>query len=328
MHFQRNIYPVGKGGFASETIEDFTIIFDCGSSTCQDRVLFYIDELAKQIRKVDCLFISHFDKDHVNSIEKLLKTIQVQRVVVPAIQGNMKIVYNEITEGAYNQVMQLFSSENRQVEELSGQSVYSGNNLKWEWTAKNMMDTADWILFEAELQNKGIDTGKLQDAQYVGSNKQTLKDCYSKVFKGSTINEKGLIVLSQKVNAVIESNKLKVGNQPSTDEEYSGCLYTGDAKLSRSNRGGIDYYGRLQGFLKSSQREDSLLLCQIPHHGSQYNSGNDFPNLVKSDYFFVCDRSEARFKSNPLSNQFNQGSNLFYVLNLGTQKISNSIKLS
>lgn len=79
----KTFYPVGQGGFYSERIwngEDFkTIVYDCGSDTGKKSngispLEKCIDESG--IESVDCVVISHLDRDHINGIPYLKKYLK------------------------------------------------------------------------------------------------------------------------------------------------------------------------------------------------------------------------------------------------------------
>jgi hypothetical protein len=85
-------HAVGQGGFLTglinETnldtgrIREFSYVFDCGSiqKKCFERELD-----GCTLKKLDVLFISHLDSDHVNGIEKLTVKLKPEAVVLPCI---------------------------------------------------------------------------------------------------------------------------------------------------------------------------------------------------------------------------------------------------
>lgn len=86
------VHPVGQGLFYSGKISyenkvKFRMVFDCGSNTggaCQEEIEIYRDSDFLEEKVIDLLVISHFDADHVNQIENLLKdNIKVKKLVMP-----------------------------------------------------------------------------------------------------------------------------------------------------------------------------------------------------------------------------------------------------
>ncbi|WP_024658505.1 hypothetical protein N027_00430 [Pseudomonas syringae USA007] len=97
-----NFHPVGQGVFSSGMIvpddgsnRKFWWVFDCGTHMRRHHPLLdaEINNLAAMIGnpsggqrpRIDLVFISHFDKDHVNGLLTLLERFQVCRLVLPFI---------------------------------------------------------------------------------------------------------------------------------------------------------------------------------------------------------------------------------------------------
>ncbi len=84
-------HAVGNGTLFSgqiintENNEVFNWIYDCGS-TSKTTILDKVTSLPiwfQSTKTIDMLVISHFDNDHVNGIEELLKTFYVKRLILP-----------------------------------------------------------------------------------------------------------------------------------------------------------------------------------------------------------------------------------------------------
>ena len=76
MKMTRTILPVGQGGFCVETFQlerDHHIIYDCGSLTDVNLVKKHIRNYLDPREKIDAVFISHLDKDHINGLPYLLE---------------------------------------------------------------------------------------------------------------------------------------------------------------------------------------------------------------------------------------------------------------
>lgn len=87
-------HGVGQGLFISGEItsneRSFKWVYDCGSSSKSGKLLLErkIKNLFKQRNEpivIDMLVISHFDRDHINGCELLLKTFKVNKVILPYI---------------------------------------------------------------------------------------------------------------------------------------------------------------------------------------------------------------------------------------------------
>lgn len=97
----RTFHPVGQGAFYSEQIkygenDPFVMVYDCGSDTMpparHNGIIKSGSKLEKRIHsdlgsnKVDLLFISHFDADHINGCELL----EPKTVVLPFVNSTYK----------------------------------------------------------------------------------------------------------------------------------------------------------------------------------------------------------------------------------------------
>ncbi|MCL9778142.1 hypothetical protein KCG51_03825 [Neisseria subflava] len=92
---QRTFYPVGQGGFYSETFttknNKFNVVYDCGSVS--SNVNPVIASSFNKNENIDILFISHFDSDHVNKIDILKKSVhQIRTVIMPLLSSTCRSI--------------------------------------------------------------------------------------------------------------------------------------------------------------------------------------------------------------------------------------------
>lgn len=81
-------FTVLKAGQADAIImktENHSVIIDCGEKDDGDKVAEYLTD--NGIENVDYLFITHFDKDHVGGVPKVLRSISVGEIVTPSCEG-------------------------------------------------------------------------------------------------------------------------------------------------------------------------------------------------------------------------------------------------
>ena len=292
MQHTRVIYPVGQGGFAVEFIGDICVAYDCGSNSSVTPITRSIDNLIKNgVDHIDFLVISHFDRDHVNSIQHLLNTIKVSKALVPAIPTDMRIVYNEATNGAYDDIIAIFGEYNMEVTPVVDD--YAVTHPLWVWSVKSVITQADWAKLVSSLQKHKVDTTKLDDASYVSSVHTDINNAFKAVWGNAGPNAKGLIMFSEKHQAAsIKLNILDYNNN-SLRCQNTGCLYLGDACLKTKQM--LKF---VADFLYSNIVGMHPLLVQIPHHGSKSNMSSDFLNVLQSDYYFVCDADTRRINKN------------------------------
>src|SRR5574344_1754172 len=74
----RTIHAVGHGGFFTEKFCDtereemiFNVVYDCGIRGKVNILKSHITQAFQKNEKIDVLFISHFDSDHVNGLRYL-----------------------------------------------------------------------------------------------------------------------------------------------------------------------------------------------------------------------------------------------------------------
>ena len=303
MKLERFIYPVGQGGFAVERIGNYTVVYDCGSISSLGMVEHCIDHLAQEVKCVDVLFISHFDKDHVNSIKYLLGRLTVYRAVISLIPNNLKTAFGVYTDGGYTRIRALLDDRRVEVDEVGddGASKSYGSKDIWEWIAKSMMTQEELYDVSSYLEYLNVDMIRLsEDPDYIEAYKGVINHAFKRIFGNSGPNAKGLIVLSQRCGHTV-TNKTVVyegcelcRNKPSRlAYKESSCLYVGDADLkNRSNK------KMVKDLLDKCSTESPLLLMQIPHHGSKYNVGTRFENDYVSHLYFVNDRNTKRIEKN------------------------------
>lgn len=305
MRHERFIFPVGQGGFAGERIEDYVVVFDCGSISSTSMVESCIDRVYREIDHVDLLFISHFDNDHVNGIRYLLSYLTVKRAVVSWIPKELRAAYGVYTNGAYTATMGLLRDNNVEVEQIGEEERNEKNygfQQIWEWIAKSMMTMDEFKKITANMQAAGIDVARLtSDPYYLENQRENVNTAFKDEFGAKGPNTKGLIMLSQKCAGVPKSETvIDIGcwlgcgpfDRMGTFEETS-CLYVGDADLKNKTNKKL-----VKDFLDNHRWEQLLLMMQIPHHGSQYNIGAQFETDFSARYYFVNDIDTKRLQKN------------------------------
>ena len=105
MQITRTQHPIGQGCFhtgaiissdrANQDNGTFHYVYDCGSDSQKD-LQEAIDSYKNRTSRVDALFISHMDNDHVSGLDRLLSVVKVDTVYVPYI--NDVILVQEIIQ--------------------------------------------------------------------------------------------------------------------------------------------------------------------------------------------------------------------------------------
>lgn len=94
----RSFIPVGQGAFYLEQFEicgeRTNVVYDCGSLTDVKIVEKEIRANFGKGEKIDIVFISHLDQDHINGLEYLLKYCNVKNIVFPYTRKEDRITLN------------------------------------------------------------------------------------------------------------------------------------------------------------------------------------------------------------------------------------------
>lgn len=127
---QRSLHPVGQGAFYTEQFlvskkpfeksQMMSVVYDCGSLN----VSLLQDEITKLIPKgnpIDLMFLSHFDEDHINGMDYLIKRCKSKRyghsikyLVLPLLDVKQLIIAfleTGITDYSVRALMKRFNAE-------------------------------------------------------------------------------------------------------------------------------------------------------------------------------------------------------------------------
>ena len=88
----RRVLPIGQGNFAIEKFSDFTAVFDCGSKTDITLVHDEIDRNFYDGERIDAVFVSHLDYDHINGIDYLIGKCSVKCIVIPYLHHETMLI--------------------------------------------------------------------------------------------------------------------------------------------------------------------------------------------------------------------------------------------
>lgn len=82
-------FTVLKAGQADATVlmtENHSIIIDCGEKDDGDKVTDLLRE--NNISVIDCIFLTHFDKDHIGGFPKIADDVEIENIIVPNYEGH------------------------------------------------------------------------------------------------------------------------------------------------------------------------------------------------------------------------------------------------
>ena len=76
---QIHVFNFGKADSYLLMTDEAAVLIDCGESKNGKEIVQYLKE--QKIESLDCLIITHFDKDHVGGAAKVMKSVSVKRVL-------------------------------------------------------------------------------------------------------------------------------------------------------------------------------------------------------------------------------------------------------
>ena len=83
--FEAEILKVGQADAIILLTDNHSVVIDCGETDDGDEVVKYLTE--KGIDRLDYLFITHFDKDHVGGVPEVLDSVSVEKIITPDYEG-------------------------------------------------------------------------------------------------------------------------------------------------------------------------------------------------------------------------------------------------
>ena len=81
-----SILDVGKADAMILKTKEHTVIIDCGEKGDGKEILSRLSADGRNF--IDCLFITHFDKDHVGGARRLINDIEIGKIITPKYSGN------------------------------------------------------------------------------------------------------------------------------------------------------------------------------------------------------------------------------------------------
>lgn len=110
LQFDYRFHPVGQGLFCSGTLDTLSVkknpfnwVFDCGSMASEEEIEPQISNYRDFVlckSQINLLCVSHFDKDHVSGLARLLKDTHVDTVVIPYFTPLERLILGTMQENA------------------------------------------------------------------------------------------------------------------------------------------------------------------------------------------------------------------------------------
>lgn len=324
---QRVFHPVGQGAFYSEHHDNFTVVYDCGS-TSKKLASKVVEQFFKQNDVIDILFISHFDYDHVSNIPQLIKLTKIKTVVLPLLHNHQKNLLTNIYRSLGKDILNLIDSpenffgnntkvikvkpfnrnENNitslevNLNENGTQEIESGtillnkfNQYSWIYVPYNHEYLTRNLMLEKLLTTNGFDVDKLKnDPRYtlseIDSDLKTTKNIFKNIYKKleGTININSMIVYSgTKPNTKLKLKTTSIYYKNKFINMYDYFKYFCNEKIGCIYTGDSDL--NIVNNIPTIFKAywNDVGTIQIPHHGSL----KSFNKSILASQNYLCPMS-------------------------------------
>lgn len=332
-YVKRTFHPVGQGAFFTEQFYNddattllYNVVYDCGSKSqgIKTQMERSIRNVFHDKKKIDVLFLSHFDDDHINFVKTLKDKgyLSGTRIIIPMLAAeewlgiepyvsnyHYILSLNDSTQGRTRVIKVRFFDEEvgewRRpivIDDIEGDTISSGSLLQlnlpvqdvvWYYAPFNVQFNELIEEFREKLKNEGLDYRSLTDKDYLPGRIRKLKKIYRSLGKrpsgGTAINLNSLLVMSYPKDAekccFVDSIRMS-----SYYCKYWMChhnwIYPGSCLYTGDTSANETFvWQRIEKIIAQCLGIDSILgLLQIPHHGSK-NSYDD--KLLTSPRFFA-----------------------------------------
>lgn len=286
----RTIHPIGQGAFYSEQFENFTVVYDCGEWKKTKIAEQIVEETNFHDSKIDLLFISHFDYDHVCLIPLLKDKYYIHTCILPLLSKFDKIILSNIYKAMNEKNLarlvedpKSFFGNGTRIIYVNYQPNNEDYGIKHDYIdsfdtipdgkvlasgTELYISKIDWLFvpynieFESRretliqhLQNNNIIILLLliDYSDYIDEHIKDIRKAYRMLPGG------------------INSNSMYLFSGATNSTHKTGCVYTGDGHLKFVK----DIYKDYLPYVET---------IQLPHHGSYKNYDFSFLSYLKERY--------------------------------------------
>lgn len=93
--FSVSVLKIGKADAIILKTENHTALIDCGESGDGEEIIRHLKKSGTE--KIDYMFITHFDQDHVGGAPDILDRVTVGEIITPDYEGNVDEYYDYIS---------------------------------------------------------------------------------------------------------------------------------------------------------------------------------------------------------------------------------------
>lgn len=108
--FTVSFLKVGKADAIILQTAKHCAVIDCGEDDDSEEILEFLSD--NNISRIDYLFITHFDKDHVGGVADVLNSMKTEKIITPLYEGNNSEYNNYINAAQANNIEPLKLTDN------------------------------------------------------------------------------------------------------------------------------------------------------------------------------------------------------------------------
>lgn len=328
LRMERTFHPIGQGAFYTEVFTDdyetkFVMVYDCGTESSNDDMEIPFDEQIDSFKKslgprkhIDLLFISHFHKDHINGLDKLLTDVSVGKTIIPMLPQSIItltrvhnfLMYKNDAYALDRVIMELYNGINDERDGRFGEvqvvmpdnpdERLEGDNNRWVGNGKRIKK-GELIPFKNHWIYEPFNSIEANDPRAIAFMKELV------LIKGAMRNNeldvnhlirgcrKEVMTLYKKVMKKQNDNlyTLVVESRPAKDVAplpgiyWSRCLYMGDLDSKNND----DLWNRLY----KTFDYNNIGCIQVPHHGARDNWRDEMMKVKTTDYIISAGRKNT-----------------------------------
>lgn len=275
---KRTFFSVGQALFAVESVGDRVIVYDCGGQTKQlvtDAIFRKYHECPKQ--DIDALFISHYDRDHINGVFVLLGLFRIKVVFLPMVSVLSRFMSAMRSHFAWD-YMNFYADPRAFLLNYGVGAVrYVGQQEASLVDGQSVIEEED----NRDLTNVvALRFPEMPDWVYIPYNRKTISSQEERRFFASLglpadASVEDLLNLWKSKDLNLKKALLKLGAVTVRSiNDYSMTLYSGSLHAKNGCLFLGDYNAAANmNELKVVYRNvwSNITIIQIPHHGSQMN---------------------------------------------------------
>lgn len=277
----RTFFSVGQALFCREQVDNRTIMYDCGGQT--EAVVKRVIDAEYPVGNasvIDALFISHYDKDHINGVFHLLRRCQVNHLFLPMVSSLSKMLLF-IGQRYSSQMRAFYADPKAFVRQYSGgtQVHYVGQSAERIAQVNEPIDID--AIGGADVPSVSLLRFKDNpDWVYVPFNRKLMTQPEETAFlkaiglpANATFNDiliewrKRRLALKRIVGLLVIIDIKKINDYSMT--LYSGSINQRNACLYLGDYNAHSYFAELHQAYQPLW--GNIRMIQVPHHGSSKN---------------------------------------------------------